>query len=1576
MSEDRKLTYTVEVNSGGAKESIESLAKDVEGLRKSIGDIKSQKISVDDSGLKASVGEIRKELDGMKSSLNEISKGNLRITDANLSKDIEAGAKGIEGIQAATKGASAALQTYNEKLRITEKAIDNLSQLIRNGISTKIEVLGIEYTMSQLRALESEFAGMKQQLKGGSLASQEKAYLDKLTEAQKNYDKVVESSNRQRERGFKLSQSAWKQQIADIEEARKALEAFGKDADFSKKSLLTERNWTDYLGNIDKDGAQGKYVRGNIEAMHQSIEARTSAIARNEKRIADEAERAAKAAEKQAAAEENEIKRLTSQLNELNRAYEIAEAAGKRFSLAQYDKNRRGADEIVSRLRQLQQPAQSSYTHTTEEYNNILKAEQAQRQLNSLSTQYQAMIDRINVGISKGRSLTEAEYDILKRKTSELEKQMELLQSQNNLQTDLPSNPLQSDERFNTFANYQRAIEEMNAKYNSSMNPALRSYSEQISRAQMACEALYQTYRKDPTGQNLANFAAMRNSLVGLEKEYGRYQRSIESAGSRLDEFARKAKSHFTWIASGAMIGAAATIPAAGIDTITKLDQQMANIRQVIPQIEANPLDAGTEAFAEQQNKMNQAMTDFINIASTYSGDVSEVMDAARSIGRMYGQGEDGLKNTEIFTAQAAKMSIADAFSMADATKGLEAAMSQWNLQTNDSNNLMTNSQYILDVWTRTAHSGAASAQDIGEAIENAGSAAAQAGVSFDFFNSLVETGVRVTGRSGNEIGQSIKSMMVSMQSAKAQKALEDWGIKTKEIGEDGVERVRSMEDIILDTSLMVSTTTKDTQQLMTTLAGGRYQYSKVSAILKDYKELLRMQGVLNDGKTQGFADKQVKVQMDTIENKLKKLKADATNLLADIGKDGGIETLKWMVKTIDNLVVGIRKLNQEAANGGSNILSKTLAIGKALTAAYVTLKIALPALARFLGSLKSQGMWNGTKREMPIFKDTWKRNYEKGAVITTGASSSTVAGTANSAAEKANTGATTANTAAKNANAVANTKDTTAIVSNTNAEKANTAAQTAGTAASTRGAAAAKAEAAADTAATAAKTRDAAAARAEASADSAAAAAKTRDAAASRNDAGARNTDAAAAQRERAAVACEKAMTDADTNSQNRNAASQRADATARNINSAAAAKQKTSSAGVIASMGKEAQAAKKVETATKGATTASKGMSALSGVMGAVASRFGTIGTKVAGVVGSLGRLASVGRVAGAAFGILRGAVAAFGGPAGLAASIAATLALSLIDDATSAGEAANAAQDAADDFDEFCATQRESYELADRQGEAAEKLANQYNDLVDKINSGELSTEEAAKAQEHLGEIEQTVGEIVGEEAVKFDENKKMDIAAIRKVTAANKQHVMDYIEDKRQELLTLKSQVLADAEATKSSGHNTAERLRHLRSEIEGCKNTAAGWWALNRVIAQVEMAAGNALRSIAQDLNKAADNFGKGNSFTDWLRDRGESIIGLDNIRAAANAVSNLGEAMIADGMMSLRKSQALMHNLGTSIFLRVTSKTLIIISQSKARLAAVVATTMAREVKVIPRVAAVAVMSRKRRRRKRKNQRR
>lgn len=348
----------------------------------------------------------------------------------------------------------------------------------------------------------------------------------------------------------------------------------------------------------------------------------------------------------------------------------------------------------------------------------------------------------------------------------------------------------------------------------------IQSYSNTMSQLRRDQELYFNAMSKYPSKENIANLATVTARIKSMNQEMAKFTNYTSKSDKALDSLKNKFSNHLSWMTSGMLIGSAFAIPAEAISSMQELEYELAGVRQVVPEIERS------------EEKAYAMGNELVNIARTYGVSVHEAMDAAKSIGRMYGKDAidengnaikgSGVANTNLITSQAAKMAVADAFSMEGAFKGLEAALSQWNLQTENTSELLVNTNRILEAWTITAHAGAASAQDIGQAIEIAGTAAHSAGISFEFFNALVATGVRQTARSGNEIGQAIKSMMVSMQSDKSLKALQEWGIEIYNIGEDGTKSMRSFEDIILDVSLMMNNTEKDTRRLLMTLSGGR----------------------------------------------------------------------------------------------------------------------------------------------------------------------------------------------------------------------------------------------------------------------------------------------------------------------------------------------------------------------------------------------------------------------------------------------------------------------------------------------------------------------------------------------------------------------------------------------------------------------------------------------------------------------------------------------------------------------------------------------------------------------------------
>lgn len=538
---------------------------------------------------------------------------------------------------------------------------------------------------------------------------------------------------------------------------------------------------------------------------------------------------------------------------------------------------------------------------------NAQKLVQAEKTKEKAAQQYQAAIDKVNLAIAKGNQLQRYQYETLQRNVALAQEAARVAGARTTIE-----NPL-NDPRYSSLGNFNKTMAANNAMAWKNSGE-VRTFSNEIGQLRQAHEALYRTYAADPSAKNLRSFMEVTAQLQKTTKEFDKFQRTVLKTGTVFDDFVIKAKSHMAWIASGFAIGAAFAVPSAAIDSMADIEKHMAGIKQVIPAIEGfegfKSDDAGATAKnAEMLRAASKEMHDLIGISARFGESVEKTMEAARSIGRMYGRGENGVANTNIMTTQAAKMATADAFDMIDATKGLESAMAQWGLQTENSGELLANTSRILDVWTKTSHVSAASAQDLGQAIEVAGTAAAQAGVSFEFFNALVATGVRNTARSGNEIGTAVKSMMVSMQSDKSIKALEDFGIEVYRVSADGTRYMRSMQDIILETSLKLNTTTQNTDKLLMTLAGGKYQYSKVSAMLKDYKELLRVFDEASN--SAGFTDQQVQIQMDTLVKQVGILKADLVDLATTSGEGGVLTLLKEMVKHLDRVVVGVNQWQQ-----------------------------------------------------------------------------------------------------------------------------------------------------------------------------------------------------------------------------------------------------------------------------------------------------------------------------------------------------------------------------------------------------------------------------------------------------------------------------------------------------------------------------------------------------------------------------------------------------------------------------------------------------------------------------------------
>ena len=488
----------------------------------------------------------------------------------------------------------------------------------------------------------------------------------------------------------------------------------------------------------------------------------------------------------------------------------------------------------------------------------------------------------------------------------------------------------------------------LNASMLNGVNTKLGQFNNRLSEAKDRAQQLYMKFRETGNEADKLNFLKAKADLKELNNLAEDFDKAISKARRHdltVGNIAKRAREAANWQIGGRIETAIVDFPSDVISSVSKYELAMAGIAQVMPKVE------------EGQAQANEQFKTFADIAAKYGQSIDNALESARSIGRMYGQGDGnadiGAVNTSLLTAQAAKMATVDNFDMLDATKGLESALAQFNLQTENTNLLMERSGKILDVWTKLAHTSGASAQDLTQGVNQAGSSAREAGISFEFLNALIATGVRSTAKSGNEIGTTLKSMFASIQSDKAIKAMQKFGIEMYRVGQNGQRELRPLQDVILDVSRTLETTPKDTKEVndfLLAISGGKFQVSKIAAILGNYKELKRTMEEADN--SAGFTNKQLEIQLGTISRKWETLKANVSQWFAQSGADGLANDIKWILDSANRIVKALMDSDAHFYNW-AKMGVKILVAWKALPA---LIGMATRAVGRFTAASSMSG--------------------------------------------------------------------------------------------------------------------------------------------------------------------------------------------------------------------------------------------------------------------------------------------------------------------------------------------------------------------------------------------------------------------------------------------------------------------------------------------------------------------------------------------------------------------------------------------------------------------------------------------
>ena len=352
--------------------------------------------------------------------------------------------------------------------------------------------------------------------------------------------------------------------------------------------------------------------------------------------------------------------------------------------------------------------------------------------------------------------------------------------------------------------NSKRAVENAMAWRNQYFTTA----NDKVSTLTASLERMYTELKRDPGNTGLKKYIIDTTAeLRSARKEAKAVQEQMKmlSFGDMTKGLGRK----MSWIAGAFGFYESYDILRKAGETITAIDEGMANLATVMPQLH------------HSQQEMIKEQGVMIDIASRYGSTIDDVIESARLWGRMYKDQE----TANLLSEQSTRLAIADNFSLEESTKAVEAAMFQYGLQAESSAEALAYSNRIIDVYTKLSHNAGVSAQDLAAGVERSGAVAHQAGMDFEFLTSLIAQGTRSTALSGSAIGTMLKTLVASFRSDKAVEELKKIDVQVKET-QGGIEKFRDSRQILLDIALQAKYSDMDIQKPLLAISGGSPKFA------------------------------------------------------------------------------------------------------------------------------------------------------------------------------------------------------------------------------------------------------------------------------------------------------------------------------------------------------------------------------------------------------------------------------------------------------------------------------------------------------------------------------------------------------------------------------------------------------------------------------------------------------------------------------------------------------------------------------------------------------------------------------
>ena len=384
------------------------------------------------------------------------------------------------------------------------------------------------------------------------------------------------------------------------------------------------------------------------------------------------------------------------------------------------------------------------------------------------------------------------------------------------------------------------------------------------------------------------------NKINTSFKQTENSMRALNKLGASFTNQMKQAMSSFTtWLSASTLV----------MKTISETREAIANIKELDNTL--TEISKTSDMTSESLEKLGMSSYD---TASKYGRTSSDYLSAFESMARsgFYDEVGKGMSELSLLAQAAGDMSqeVADNYLLAtNAAYKFSGDAEKLNAVL-DGMNLITNRNSVA-------------LEDMASAMSKAGTTASSYNVSVEDLSAMIGTMEAVTKSGGDEVGNSLKSILINLQNVTSSKIVGtlDKANASMTTFVNGAEKLRNPIEILRDLAKTFNELDKDDPlraEILTNI-GGKYQANKLSALLQNMELFDKMLVDYSEGS--GSALEEASKSASNLTGRLNALQNSWNELINSLVTSEG---LKSGVNFLNSLVQGVTELTSALGSLGS----------------------------------------------------------------------------------------------------------------------------------------------------------------------------------------------------------------------------------------------------------------------------------------------------------------------------------------------------------------------------------------------------------------------------------------------------------------------------------------------------------------------------------------------------------------------------------------------------------------------------------------------------------------------------------